>query len=165
MKKCVFAGTFDPFTTGHESVVNRCLELFDEVVVAILINPEKHAFFSMEERMGFIKKIFGKDKRVRVISYGGIVADLLKEENTKFYVRGIRNSTDYDYETTQTYASESFNKDMIVLYLPTPQKFLHVSSTLVKTCIKFGKPYRDYLPSEIREDVEKIVKSKGEANV
>ena len=161
MKKCVFAGTFDPFTKGHESVVLRSLEIFDEVVVAILINPDKAAFFSLEERMGFIKKTFDGEKRVRVIYYGGIVADLLREENTKFYVRGIRNSTDYDYETTQTYASESFNKDMIAIYLPTPQNLLHVSSTLVKTCIKFNKPYKDYLPNQIQADVERAAEGKA----
>ena len=161
MKKCVFAGTFDPFTKGHESVVLRSLEIFDEVVVAILINPDKKAFFSLEERIQFIKKTFDGEPRVRVIFYEGIVADLLREEKTKFYVRGIRNSTDYDYETTQTYASESFNKEMIVIYFPTPQNLLHVSSTLVKTCIKFNKPYKDYLPENIRADVAMAAESKS----
>ena len=84
MKKCVFAGTFDPPTLGHKDIVLKCLELFDEVIVAILINPNKRPFFSEEARLSMLKKVFASYKNVRVLSYDGLTVDLLRRENAKF---------------------------------------------------------------------------------
>ncbi|MDE7168552.1 MAG: adenylyltransferase/cytidyltransferase family protein, partial [Clostridia bacterium] len=85
-KKCVFAGTFDPPTTGHEKVVEGCQKLFDEVVVAVMINPDKTPYFSEDERVLLLKTLFSGEKRVKIRTFSGVVVDLLEEENTPFYV-------------------------------------------------------------------------------
>ena len=149
MKKCVFAGTFDPFTIGHEDTVEKSLALFDEVVVAVAENKNKRCYFSAEERVKMIASVYQSEPRVRVLCWGGAIVDLLRKENTPFYVRGIRNSRDFDYETADFYASRKLDPEMITLYLPAEQEHLHISSTLVKNSIAFEKPFKDYLPKAV----------------
>ncbi len=151
MKKCVFAGTFDPFTVGHEDTVKTCLRLFDEVVVALVENKQKQCMFSLSERKEMIESAFAGEKRVRVVVWDGIIVDLLKAEGTNVYVRGLRNTVDFEYENANFYASRDLDKDMITVYLPSEQKHLHVSSTLVKNCIAFEKPFKDYVPEAVYE--------------
>ena len=157
MKKCVFAGTFDPPTLGHKDIVLKCLELFDEVIVAILINPNKRPLFSEEARLSMLKKVFAAYENVRVLSYDGLTVDLLRRENAKFYVRGIRNGTDYDYEAQLNYINMDMFKDMITVFLPTRQEFLHISSSLVKDALRFEKNVDKYIPEEIRGDLRKYL--------
>lgn len=161
MKRCVFAGTFDPPTLGHKDIVLKCLELFDEVIVAILINPNKRPLFSEEARLAMLRKVFAAYKNVRVLAYDGLTVDLLKRENAKFYVRGIRNGTDYDYEAQLNYINMDMYKEMITVFLPTRQEFLHISSSLVKDALKFNKNVDKYIPEEIRGDLKKYMQEAG----
>ena len=151
MKKCVFAGTFDPFTVGHDDTVKKSLALFDEVVVAVAENKNKSCRFSLKERVEMIASVYKEEPRVRVLSWDGAIVDLLKKENTPFYVRGIRNFRDFDYETADFYASRKLDPEMITLYIPAEQEHLHISSTLVKNSIAFEKPFIDYLPKAVYE--------------
>lgn len=155
MKKCVFAGTFDPFTVGHEDTVRKCLALFDEVVVAVAENKQKRCMFSAQARVQMIRAVFADEPRVRVMRWKGVIADLLKREGTPFYVRGIRNTVDFEYENADFYASRDLDPSLITLYIPAEQKHLHVSSTLVKNCIAFEKPYREYVPAAVYEYIQK----------
>lgn len=157
MRRCVFAGTFDPPTLGHKDIVLKCLELFDEVIVAILINPNKKPLFGEEERLAMLRKVFAGYKNVRVLSYDGLTVDLLRRENAKFYVRGIRNGTDYDYEAQLNYINMDMYKEMITVFLPTRQEFLHISSSLVKDALRFNKNVDKYVPEEIRGDLKKYM--------
>ncbi len=149
MKKCVFAGTFDPFTLGHADTVNKCLALFDEVIVAVAENKQKACMFSAEERAEMVRAVYREEPRVRVALWSGAIVDLLKRENTPFYVRGVRNTVDLEYENAAFYASRDLDKTFITLYVPAEKDLLHVSSTLVKNCIAFGKPFEQYVPGEV----------------
>ena len=160
MKKCVFAGTFDPPTTGHKKVVENCLKIFDEVVVAILINPQKETLFTEEERVSLLQKLFESEKRVRIVSFDGAVVDLLESENTPFYVRGIRNTIDFDYENANFFANKKLKKDIITIYLPAEQEDLHISSSLVRNSVKFNKDFYGYIPEEILQEIKKLLKEK-----
>ena len=157
MKKCVFAGTFDPPTLGHRDIVLKCLELFDEVIVAILINPNKRPLFSEEARLSMLRKVFAGYDKVRVLAYDGLTVDLLRREGARFYVRGIRNGTDYDYEAQLNYITPDMYKDRLTVFLPTRQEYLHISSSLVKDALRFGKNVDKYVPEEIRGDLRKYL--------
>lgn len=159
MKKCVFAGTFDPPTTGHKTVVEKCLKIFDEVVVAVMVNPGKKPLLSAEERKELLQTLF-KGERVRVEIFGGAAVDLLEKEQTPFYVRGVRNTVDFEYENADYFANAKLNPDIITIYIPAEQQNIQVSSTLVKNSIKFQKDYADYMPEEIRADFIKMIKNK-----
>lgn len=159
-KKCVFAGTFDPPTTGHKRIISDCLKIFDEVVVAVLVNTDKKPLFTEEERKGLLCKLFKGDKRVKVTVFEGAVVDLLERENTPFYVRGIRNTVDFEYENANFFANKKLKNDIVTIYLPAEQDSLQISSTLVKNSIKFKKQYAEYVPPEILNDLLQILKSK-----
>ena len=123
-KKCVFAGTFDPPTLGHKDIVLKCLTLFDEVIVAVLINPNKAPLFTEEARLAMLRKVFAPYPNVRVLAYDGLTVDLLRREGARFYVRGIRNGTDYDYEAQLNYINMDMYKEMSTVFLPTRQEYL-----------------------------------------
>ena len=161
MKTCVFAGTFDPPTSGHKEVVEKALKIFDGVTVALMINTDKTCLFSSEERLALLKELFGADKRVKVVAYNGAVVDLLKEENTPFFVRGVRDTIDFEYENRNHFASKKLMDGLITIYIPAEQESLHVSSTLVRNSVKFNKEFYGYIPSEIRESVRKILEAKN----
>lgn len=155
MKKCVFAGTFDPVTLGHETLIAQCLQLFDEVVVAILCNPAKKPCFSLEERKEMMRIACKNDARVRVVDFEGTIAELLQKEGTPFYVRGIRNTVDFEYENANYFASKRLNADMVPIYLPCPQELLHVSSSMVRNSLQFNTPISDY----VSKDVEAYIRA------
>ncbi|MBQ3020484.1 MAG: pantetheine-phosphate adenylyltransferase [Clostridia bacterium] len=150
MKKCVFAGTFDPPTLGHKALIEECLTLFDEVVVAIMVNPAKKPYFSVEERKEMLALDFGNEPRVRVIDFMGTVAELLEKENTKIYVRGIRNGVDLDFENANFYASRKLDSSFTAVYLPCPQELLHVSSSMVRNSLQFQTPIDEYVSEKVK---------------
>jgi pantetheine-phosphate adenylyltransferase len=153
MKKCVFAGTFDPPTIGHREIIDDCLKIFDEVVVAVMINSQKSPLFSIDERCRLLKKIYSDNPAVRVVSFDGAVVDLLERENTPFYVRGIRNTIDFEYENQNYFASKKLMRDLVEIYIPARQDSLQISSTLIKNSHKFKKDFSEYIPPEIYDDI------------
>ncbi len=161
MKKCVFAGTFDPPTTGHKNVIDTCLEIFDEVVVGVGINTAKTPMFSADERKALLEKLYGGEKRVKVVLFVGAAVDLLESENTRFYVRGLRNTVDFEYETADHFASKKLKKDLVTLYVPAEQESLHISSSLVRNSRKFKKDFLSYVPEKILSDVIRLMEEKN----
>ena len=160
MRKCVFAGTFDPPTLGHKATIEDCLELFDEVVVAILVNPMKKPFFSIEDRKEMLR-LTVKSDRVRIVEHECTAVELLKKENTKFYVRGIRNTVDLEFENANLYASRKLDPDFTAVYLPCRQELLHVSSSMVRSSLHFSTPIDEYVTPEVKEYIrKKMQKSK-----
>ena len=154
--KCVFAGSFDPPTLGHKATVTDCLKLFDEVVVALMVNPAKAPCFTVEQRLEMLTLSFGEEKRVRIITWMGTVAELLQKEETDFYVRGIRNGIDLDYENADFYASKKLNPNLVEVYLPCRQELLHVSSSIVRNSLKFNTPIDEYVTAEVKEYIQKV---------
>ncbi|MGN0818223.1 MAG: pantetheine-phosphate adenylyltransferase [Candidatus Coproplasma sp.] len=160
MKKAVFAGSFDPPTVGHEEVVRNSSEIFDKVIVAVLENPQKSSLLTVEERVNLLKKLFAQNPAVEVISFNGAAVDLLEREGTPFYVRGVRDTIDFEYETRNFFASKKLKNDIITIYIPSSQENLHVSSTLVRNSLHFKKEYRALLPEMIADDICALLEEK-----
>ena len=131
MKKCVFAGTFDPPTLGHKALIEECLKLFDEVVVAIMINPAKLPCFTLDQREEMLNLMFKNEPRIRI-------------------------SIDLDYENANFYASKKLDPTITAIYLPCPQELLHVSSSIVRNSLKFKTPIEEYVSKEVREYIEAL---------
>lgn len=155
-RKCVFAGTFDPPTLGHKSMIETCASLFDEVVVAVMHNPDKAPCFTLEQRKEMLGLDVGNLPSVRIVDFSGTVAELLERENTKIYVRGIRNGVDLDYENANFYASRKLDKDITAVYIPCPQELLHVSSSLVRNSLKFGTPIDEYVSDKVKTYIQNV---------
>ena len=156
MRKCVFAGTFDPPTLGHKETIEQCLQLFDRVVVAVGVNPNKKPYFSARERKEMLRLTIGENPRVKIVEFKGTVSQLLEKENTKIYVRGIRNGTDLDYENADLYASHKLDKELLAVYLPCRQELLHVSSSIVRNSLLFKTPIDEYVTREVKEYIESL---------
>lgn len=154
-RKCVFAGSFDPPTLGHKALIEQCLQLFDEVVVAIMVNPHKQPYFTVEQKKEMLK-LTAESERVRIVEFDGTVAELLQRENTPFYVRGVRNSTDFDYENANFYATKKLDKNIAALYLPCPQELLHVSSSMVRSSLQFATPISEYVTKEVETYIRNL---------
>ena len=160
MKQCVFAGTFDPLTKGHEFVIEKCLQMFDKVVVALGINQDKTPMFSLEDRKKMISLAFANEERVDIAEFSGMLTDFMKENGIKINVRGIRNEDDYKYETTmERYNRDMFN-DMITLYIPTPKELVHVSSSAMRNILSMNADAGEYLPKSVNEYIKSIRKDK-----
>ena len=157
-KKCIFAGTFDPPTLGHKATIEDCLEIFDEVVIAILVNPKKEPLFSVDERKEMLALCFDETqkKRIKIVDFEGTVTKLLERENTKFYARGIRNATDLDFENANFYASKKLDENFIAVYLPCRQELLHISSSMVRNSLHFSTPIDEYVTKEVKDYIDKI---------
>lgn len=160
MKTCVFAGTFDPFTKGHEYIVNKCLELFDKVYIALGENDGKTPFFSLDERMDIIKLLYKDNDKVCVCSFSGMLVDFMKENDIFVTVRGIRNLDDYKYETTMANYNFDMYPEITTLYIPTPNVLEHVSSSAMRTIIGLKGDIKQYIPDKIYKHLDKIIKEK-----
>ena len=159
-KKCVFAGKFDPPTLGHKAMIEDCLRLFNEVVVGLLVNPKKQPAFTVKQREEMLSLLFSGEPRVRVVTFEGTVAELLKRENTEIYVRGIRNGTDLDFENANFYASKKLDEKLLAVYLPCRQELLHVSSSMVRSSLHFGTPIDEYVTAEVKKYIERVYTQK-----
>lgn len=149
MKKCVFAGTFDPVTKGHDDIIAKCSRLFDEVVVALCINVKKSAMFSVEKRLEMLEAVVKKYKNVKVVYHDGLLVDLMKKENAVYYVRGLRNGRDYEYENDINFVNASLMPELVTIYIPASVKSVQVSSTAVRELLGFNRDVKDFVPEEI----------------
>jgi pantetheine-phosphate adenylyltransferase len=149
MKKAIFPGTFDPFTKGHEDIVRRSLGLFDEVVISIGNNSNKSRYFSLEVMQAKISETFQNEHRVSVKVFSGLTAMFAKEIEADFIVRGLRNTTDFEYENTISQANRYLNPQLETIFLITSPSLSSISSTIVRELHKYGGKVTDFLPYSI----------------
>ena len=151
MKKCVFAGSFDPFTLGHLDVVEKALSLFDEVYVVVSGDVRKDALLTCEDRVSLIKKAV-KNKNIKVVAVNGLLADFCAENGIKFIVKGARNSTDFNYENEMNKINKSLGEIDTILFFASPTKSF-ISSSFVRELLRLKKDISTYVPKEICEDI------------
>lgn len=155
MKKCVYAGSFDPVTNGHIAIIEKCAMMFDEVIVAIGVNDQKKYLFSKEDRKKMLELSCLRLKNVKVKCFDNLLADFMREEGAVYYVRGIRNQKDIEWEEKSFEFNSSRNPDIITMFFKAPKEVEKVSSTYVKELLKQKKSVKKYVPSEALEIIEK----------
>jgi pantetheine-phosphate adenylyltransferase len=146
MKKAIFPGSFDPFTTGHHALVKRALVIADEIVIAIGINIEKKTMFTVEERIENIKAVYRNEPRVKVLTYDNLTADFAKETNADFVLRGVRNIADFEYEKNMANINRKLTGIETVILFSEPEH-AHISSHLVRELMKFNKDITNLIPN------------------
>ena len=147
MKTGLFAGTFDPFTIGHASVVRRALQLFDRVVVAVGVNDATHPETTAQQRVEAIRSLYADDERVTVVAYSGLTVDVAREHGAAFIVKGVRSVRDYESEREQAEVNRRLAGIDTVLLMAEPG-LEAVSSSTVRSLRSFGRDVSEFLPKK-----------------
>jgi pantetheine-phosphate adenylyltransferase len=154
-KIALFAGSFDPFTRGHEVVVEEALHLFDEVVIGVGENVSKKSLLSVEQRCRLIEDIYTNESRVKVATYNTLTGDFAREVGATVLVRGVRNTVDFEFERTIEATNRQLFPELTAVLLPTPAEYMHISSSMVRELLAFGRNVENYLPHNI--NIEKYI--------
>lgn len=142
----VFPGSFDPITIGHYSIIKRALPLFDKIVVAIGINNEKTGFFNIDQRLGWIKKLFASEPHIIVDTYQGLTVNYCTKIGSKFIVRGLRTSADFEFERGIGQINKKLDTEIETVFLLTAPEHSFISSSVVRDIIRNGGDPKLFLP-------------------
>lgn len=150
MKKiAVFPGSFDPFTKGHEDIVIRGLKLFDEIVIAIGYNSQKQRYFDIQSMVKYVEATFSKYDSISIVTYNELTAELASRLNAQYLLRGLRNTTDFEYENSISQVNRHINAEIETVFLITSPQFAAISSTIIREVHKYGGNVDDFLPYKI----------------
>ena len=148
-KIAIFPGTFDPFTLGHHNIVLRGLKIFDAIYIAIGNNPEKERYFDVELIKNKIEELYKDENKINIILYNELTAEISKKLNANFILRGLRNTTDFEFENSISQINKDINKNLETVFLITSPKLAPISSTIIRDVVKYGGDINKYLPYKI----------------
>lgn len=146
----LFPGSFDPFTKGHEDIVLRGLQVFDEIIVAIGHNPAKsNRYFPIDKMIGYIEQTFEKYPAIKVITYSELTATYARKQGAQFLLRGLRNTTDFEYENSISQVNRKLYEDLESVFLITTPQLAWISSSIVREVHKYGGDVSQFLPYKL----------------
>lgn len=153
MRIGVYPGSFDPATLGHLDIIRRASMLFDKLIVAAMVNGEKSSAFTMEEKVDFLRRMTADLPNVEVDSFSGLLADYVQHKNACAIVKGLRAVSDFEYEFQMALANKKLNPHLDTVFLMTGQKYLFLSSTIVRDIARHGGDITGLVSEEIRGDI------------
>ena len=142
----VYPGSFDPITNGHLDIIARGLNVFDEVIIAILVNMDKKPLFTVEERVGLIRETYGGERRVRVDTFSGLLVDYAERVGASVIVRGLRAISDFEYEFQMALMNRRLDPNIETVFMAPAEGYSYVSSRLVKEVFQLGGPVSELVP-------------------
>lgn len=149
MKRCVFPGSFDPITIGHYAIVNRALKMFDEVIIGIGTNSSKNYLFSKTQREDFINQSFSNNTKIKVVHYEKLTVDFCKSIAAGFILRGLRNATDYEFESAIAQMNAALQPEIETIFLTCSPEHVAISSTIIRDIIRNGGDASKFLPFKL----------------
>ena len=151
MSRAIYPGSFDPVTLGHLDIIKRSAEMFDELIVGVLVNTAKSPLFSLEERVNMLKNVVSDIPNVRVVGFEGLLVDFARQNGIKVIVRGLRAVTDFEYELQIAQSNRKVAPDIDTVFLTTNIEYSYLSSSIVKEYASFGVDVKDFVPEPVRE--------------
>jgi pantetheine-phosphate adenylyltransferase len=146
----LFAGSFDPFTRGHEDIVLRGLKVFDEIVIAIGYNSQKSSrYFPIEMMVERITQTFAGNPNIKVITYSELTAELARKQGARFLLRGLRNTTDFEYENSVAQVNHQLNSELESVFLITSPQFAYISSSIIREVHRYGGDVSKLIPYKL----------------
>jgi len=142
----LFPGSFDPFTKGHYDIVIRGLKLFDEIIVAIGQNTKKQRYFPLELMIEKVTETFADQENIRVITYNELTATFVRKYDARFLLRGLRNTTDFEYENSIAQVNRYLNEDLESVFLITSPEFAAIKSSIIREVHRYKGDINAFLP-------------------
>ncbi|MDF9800435.1 pantetheine-phosphate adenylyltransferase [Catalinimonas alkaloidigena] len=149
MKVALFPGSFDPFTNGHADIVHRGLQLFDKIIISIGHNSRKQRYFPVEKIIGHVKEAFAENSQVEVITYDELTAELARKYQANYLLRGLRNTTDFEYENSIAQINRHLNNYLETVFLITSPQYAHINSSIIREVHRYGGDVNEFLPYQI----------------
>ncbi len=155
-KTAICPGSFDPVTVGHLDIISRACKIFDRIIVAVPVNPQKHFSFSVEERMDFLRRVCEDAglRNVEVDQVTGLLADYARDRGAMVVVKGLRAMSDFEYEFQQALANKKLNRELETMFLSTSAENMFLSSSVVKQIAGFGGDISHFVPDCILQDIQ-----------
>jgi pantetheine-phosphate adenylyltransferase len=157
MKIAVFPGSFDPITNGHIDLVRRFAPLFDRIIVAVGVNSAKKGLFSVEQRIKWLEEVFMNDSTIDVGRFNGLTVNYCKKKEAKYIIRGLRNSSDFDYEKTISQLNNIIGDNVETLFFISKPEYSHISSTIVREIIKGKGDISTFVPEFMAEEIYETI--------
>ena len=155
-KIAIFPGSFDPFTVGHESVVNRSLSMFDKIIIMIGFNANKKSFFPIEKRIKWINQVFKDVDKVEVRLHDGLTVDFCKEVGALYILRGLRTSADFEYERAIAQINKKMHPEIETVFLLTLPEHTPVNATIIRDIVFHGGDASQFLPKGLDMEEFKV---------
>ncbi len=155
-KVAIYPGSFDPITNGHLSIINRGLSIFDKIIVAVAINPEKKTLFTIPERVQLIEASLNGNERIEVDTFEGLTVDYARKRGVQVIVRGLRAMSDFEYEFQLGLMNRRLNRTVQTVFMMPGFRWFYISSTIIKEAAKLGGDVEGLVPPV----VERALKAK-----
>ena len=162
MKIAICPGSFDPVTVGHMDIITRAGKVFDHVIVAVLINPDKRTSFTVDERIDLLKRATAGMKNLEVVGFKGLLADYARMRNATAIVKGLRAVTDFEYEVQMALINKEMNPALETMFFTTSSENMYLSSSIVKQIASFGGDISNFVPGCILKDIEERLCTGGQ---
>ena len=154
MTTAICPGSFDPVTVGHVDIIRRARKMFDHVIVAVLVNPTKNPSFSLEERIGLLKRATKEIDGLEIVGFDGLLADYARTRKATVLVKGLRAVSDFEYEFQMSLTNKKLNPELETVFLTTSAENMYLSSSIVKQIAMFGGYISDFVPACILKDIQ-----------
>lgn len=158
MKIAIYPGSFDPVTSGHLNIIRRAANIFDRLIVCVMVNAGKHPTFSQEERVDFIRRVTADLPNVEVDSSSELLAEYAKRKGGCVIVKGLRAGSDFENEFQMALINHNINPNLDTMFLTAEHQYMYLSSSTVKELGMYGVDLSAFLPEEIISDVQKRIK-------
>ena len=161
MKIAIYPGSFDPVTSGHLNIIQRAANIFDKLIVCVMVNAGKNPMFTLEERVELIRRVTSNLPNVEVDSSSELLADYARKTGSCVIVKGLRASSDFENEFQMALINHKINSELDTMFLPAESQYMYLSSSTVKELGSYGVDLSDFLPAEIIPDFQERIEKRN----
>ena len=164
MKTAIYPGSFDPVTSGHLNIIRRAANIFDKLIVCVMVNAGKNPMFTQDERVELIRRVTGDLSNVEVDGSNELLAEYARRRGSCVVVKGLRAGSDFETEFQMALVNRKINPDLDTMFLTADSQYMYLSSSMVKELGTYGVDLADFLPGEIIQDFQERIERRKKTN-